>query len=164
MPSVLPSTPAMITAVKPTIIDTRAPKIKRDSTSRPMWSGPSRGSLLPPAIQAGGRERWGSEPISGLWGAITSAKIASSARVTRITIGIHGQPSVRSRGSRSVMGAATGLGGAGAGLTLIADPRVDDGVEDVDHQVDDDDHGARPQYRGPHPRGVPEPEGPRHGA
>ena len=30
------------TAVKPTTIDTRAPKISRDSTSRPSWSVPSR--------------------------------------------------------------------------------------------------------------------------
>ena len=35
MPSVVPTTPAKITAVKPTTIETLAPKISRDSTSRP---------------------------------------------------------------------------------------------------------------------------------
>src|SRR4029453_12226490 len=70
MPRVLPSTPAMITAVKPTIIDTRAPKISRDSTSRPMWSVPSRCSVLPPAIHAGGRKRGdgrGGRPARAEW-------------------------------------------------------------------------------------------------
>jgi hypothetical protein len=42
MPSRVPITPATSTAVTPTIIDTRAPKISRDSTSRPTWSVPSR--------------------------------------------------------------------------------------------------------------------------
>ena len=35
MPSTVPTTPAKITAVKPTTIDTLAPKMSRDSTSRP---------------------------------------------------------------------------------------------------------------------------------
>ena len=42
MPSAVPMTPATSTAVKPTTIETRAPKISRDSTSRPRWSVPSR--------------------------------------------------------------------------------------------------------------------------
>ena len=42
MPSKVPMPPATSTAVMPTTIDTRAPKIRRDSTSRPTWSVPSR--------------------------------------------------------------------------------------------------------------------------
>ena len=39
MPSVVPTTPAKITAVKPTTMETRAPKISRDNTSRPELVG-----------------------------------------------------------------------------------------------------------------------------
>jgi len=42
MPSVVPRRPATMTAVKPTTMETRAPKMRRDSTSRPTWSVPSR--------------------------------------------------------------------------------------------------------------------------
>ena len=47
-------TPATITAVKPTTIKTRAPKMSRESTSRPRWSVPSSASGLAPGIQKGG--------------------------------------------------------------------------------------------------------------
>ena len=42
MPSPVPITPAKITAVKPTTIETLAPKMSRESTSRPRWSVPRR--------------------------------------------------------------------------------------------------------------------------
>ena len=82
-------------SMNPTIIDTRAPKISRESTSRPMWSVPSRCAVLPPWIHAGGLKRWPREPISGLWGTTKSANTASSSSVARIAIGIIGNPSVR---------------------------------------------------------------------
>src|SRR5919201_262575 len=141
MPSAVPSTPAKITAMKPTIMDTRAPKIRRDRTSRPMWSVPSRCALLPPATHAGGLKRWDSEPTSGLWGAMKSAKTAVNVRTTRIRTGNHGRPSRRKAASRQASGSPAARLGA-ALLTLIANPRVYDGVEDVDHQADDDDHRA----------------------
>jgi hypothetical protein len=53
MPSAVPTTPAKITAVKPTTIDTLAPKISRDSTSRP--DGRCRGGLGAAAGLPGGR-------------------------------------------------------------------------------------------------------------
>ena len=66
MPSTVPMTPAIRTAVMPTIMETRAPKMSRESTSRPRWSVPSRWASLPPACQNGGRNRSPSVPISGL--------------------------------------------------------------------------------------------------
>src|SRR6266436_5325982 len=57
MPSVVPTVPAKITAVKPTTIDTRAPKISRESTSRPSWSVPRRYLALPPVSQKVGEDR-----------------------------------------------------------------------------------------------------------
>ena len=89
-----------MTAVKPTTMETRAPKIRRDSTSRPTWSVPSRWASLPPACHAGGRKRSPSTPISGLYGASTSAKIAASAIMPMMIVGIQGKPSMRSQGKR----------------------------------------------------------------
>src|SRR4029079_15456752 len=109
-------------------------------------------SPLPPTDQTGGRKRWESEPLSGLYGAMRSAKTAANTSTSRMPIGKSGRPSRRMRGIRQAIGAdATGLG-LGAGLTLIADPRVDDGVEEIDHQVDDHDHGAGQQHGGLHHR------------
>src|SRR5689334_14533030 len=85
-----------------------------------------------------------------------SAKTAANTSTDRMVIGTSGRPSMRTPGIRSAIGSdATGLG-LGAGLTLIADPRVDDGVEEIDHQVDDHDHGAREQHGGLHDREVAE--------
>src|SRR5438445_13405418 len=72
-----------MTAVKPTTMETRAPKMSRERTSRPRWSVPRRCSALPPACHTGGWKRSPSEPISGLYGVITLAKIATSASVRR---------------------------------------------------------------------------------
>src|SRR5215510_119071 len=120
-----------------------------------MWSVPSRCSVLPPVIQAGGRKRSDSVPTSGLWGATNSAKIARKASTTRIRIGITGRPSTRKAARRQATVSPAARLGAGA-LTLIADPRVDVGVEDVDDDVDDDDHGAAQHDRGLHHREVAE--------
>ena len=90
MPSAVPTMPAKITAVKPTTIDTRAPKISRESTSRPSWSVPSRYLVLPPVCQNGGLKRAVRLPISGLCGASWLAKIATKAITTRINAGISG--------------------------------------------------------------------------
>ena len=62
MPSPVPSTPATTTAVKPTTTETRAPKISRESTSRPRWSVPRRYRSLPPTCQKGGLNRSPSSP------------------------------------------------------------------------------------------------------
>src|SRR5882672_7307120 len=155
MPSTVPTKPAKSTARKPTSIDTRAPKISRDSTSRPMWSVPSRYSVVPPAIHAGGRKRRDSVPTSGLCGATNSAKTARKASTTRIAIGTIGTPSVRKAASRQATVSPAARLGAGA-LTLISDPRVDHGVEDIHHDVHDDDHGAAQHHRGLHHREVAE--------
>src|SRR5262245_18763768 len=145
MPSPVPITPATMTAVKPTIMDTRAPKISRESTSRPRWSVPSRCAALPPACQAGGRKRSPSTPISGSHGAMTLAKIAARATVARISVGMTGNDSERNAASRqaSVRPAdrLMSMTRLIVSPSLVADSRVDGGVEHVDDQVDDDDHG-----------------------
>ena len=148
MPSVVPMIPAKMTAVMPTTIDTRAPKISRDSTSRPSWSVPSRYSVLPPFSQNGGLNRAVRVPTSGLCGASRLAKIAISAIAARIATGISGKSPSRNRRSA----AKRGGGGAKAydicrgahGSALQSDARIDDRVEDIDHQVDDERSSRRP--------------------
>src|SRR5438270_6280513 len=149
MPSVVPTTPAKTTAVKPTIIDTLAPKIKRDSTSRPSWSVPSRYWVLPPVCQNGGLKRAARLPTSGLWGASTFAKIAMKATPTRIKVGMKGKsPSRREvrrhrkRAARAMVSAWVLIGA----LPLQPDARIDHGVQYVDEQIHRYDHGAAHYY------------------
>src|SRR4051794_19607870 len=145
MPSVVPMIPATRTAVMPTIIDTRAPKISRDSTSRPSWSVPSRYSKEPRAIQNGGLKRAVSIPTSGLCGARKSAKIATNAIVPRISTGRSGKSPSRKRRS-----AAKRDGPAGRRATSVkrlmsspqSDTRIDDRVKDVNHKIHENNHCA----------------------
>ena len=95
MPSVVPMVPATTTARMPTTIDTRAPKISRESTSRPRWSVPSRNCEVPPCCHAGGLKRMPRLPTSGEWGASASAKIATAAIVHRIPTGNQGKSFIR---------------------------------------------------------------------
>src|SRR5919201_2838788 len=150
MPSTVPITPAKMTAVKPTTIDTRAPKISRESTSRPTWSVPSRCAVLPPCCHAGGRKRSPSSPTCGSCGAITSAKIASTANTSTMAIGKIGRPSRRSAGRRHAVVTVA------ARLPFIADPRIDHGVHEVHREVDDHDHHAAENHRRLHHRKVAE--------
>src|SRR5216683_5785731 len=148
MPSVVPMAPATMTARKPTTMDTRAPKISRESTSRPTWSVPSRWARLPPSTQAGGLNRSVSVPTSGSEGASTSAKIAVRIRMPRMAIGSTGRLPDLSPDQRPGRGRTSACIAGRARLSLIAYPRIDDGVEHVDHQVDDHDHHAAEQHGG----------------
>ena len=90
MPSNVPTAPAKMTAVNPTTSEMRAPKISRDSTSRPSWSVPSRYSVLPPVSQNGGLKRAVRMPTSGLCGANWLAKTATTVMTPRIASGMTG--------------------------------------------------------------------------
>src|SRR5205809_4404184 len=132
-------------------METRAPKINRESTSRPRWSVPSRYFSLPPACHAGGRKRSPSVPTSGLEGAIASAKIAISATATMIAVGMTGKPSARNGAAKRQARVRVA-----ERLPCISDPRVDNGVEDVHQEIDDHDHRAAQQDRRLHHREVAE--------
>src|SRR2546429_5266832 len=149
IPSAVPRMPAKITAMNTATSEPRAPKTRRESTSRPRWSVPSRWPRVPPSCQAGGRKRSPSAPTSGSWGASTLAKTATSTSTERISTGKTGKPSLRKEAKRqaSVSAAARLLPAAGP-LPFIADPRVDHGIEHVHHEVDGDDHRAAEQHDG----------------
>src|SRR3954469_3807363 len=145
MPSVVPTTPAKMTAVKPTTMETRAPKISRDRTSRPSWSVPSRYSYEPRAIQNGGLKRAVSIPTSGLCGARYSAKIATNAIVPRISTGRSGNSPSRKRRSAAKRGGPAGTRATSVKRLMSSpqsDTRIDDRVENVNHQIYHDDHRA----------------------
>src|SRR3954451_23509433 len=129
-------TPATSTAVKPTTMETLAPKIRRDSTSRPSWSVPNRNCRLPPSSQAGGRNRSARFPTSGLCGAITSANTASRVMAISKAAGMTGKSLSRARDSRG--GPAVVRVVELIGSFLQPDARIDDGVDNVHHEVDDD--------------------------
>ena len=92
MPSVVPMLPATMVPSTPTISDTRAPKIRRLSTSRLWKSVPSSQCMLPPADQTGGSKIFAPGIGSvGSYGAITLAKMAISTNGTRISKGTSGR-------------------------------------------------------------------------
>ena len=86
----------------PTISDTRAPKISRESTSRPWKSVPSRAVGLAPSAQKGGAKILAPGIGSvGSNGAIALANTATSTNGTRIASGTTGNcPAKRSQRRR----------------------------------------------------------------
>src|SRR5689334_22617333 len=78
-----------------------------------------------------------------------SAKKAVTTSATRTRTVKISRPSRRKAASRQTHGIPAALLGL-AVLTLIADPRVDDRVHDVDQQADDDDHRTVHEHGGLH--------------
>src|SRR5438128_1120690 len=129
--------------------DTRAPWIRRLRTSRPTSSVPSRWTLLGRAYEAPGKRRFGS------YGASTSAKIATATmnRMKAIPATASLLRSKRRHASRQsprdvrfgTETLVTRLGWPGATMVVeairvamnlaIRNPRIDERVQDVDHEV-----------------------------
>ena len=146
-------TPAKSTAVKPTTIETRAPKMSRDSTSRPRWSVPSRCSPLPPACQAGGRKRAPRRADLGIVGREHVGEDRDEGEPDEDG-DRHQREALEPRRRSDARGQGDGFRTHGQRRSALQpDARVDHGVEDVDQQVDDDDHGAAQQHRRPAPPG-----------
>jgi hypothetical protein len=80
------------TAEKATSNETLAPKITRLSTSLPMVSVPNGNVNFPPSSKTVGISRSLGSPISGLWGAMKSAKMAARKSMNKIAAGILGMP------------------------------------------------------------------------
>src|SRR5262245_15592388 len=131
----------------------RAPKRMRVATSRPIWSVPSQWVVLIPANRS--RRFVSAKP----YGVSTSAKMASSSITSTMTpptvpSGLRrsmaiqtsryqGRVRGRRRASREMVG-----GGAGAMVAIalpVPDPRVEEGVGQVDHEVEPHDHRRHDQ-------------------
>ena len=77
-PSAEPMRPPTSTAAKPTMSDTREPKIMRESTSRPRWSVPSTCARPSAASRVGAASRARSDWRVGSWGASHGAAAATT--------------------------------------------------------------------------------------
>src|SRR5438093_10698428 len=161
MPSAVPRLPATSVPISPTISDTRAPWIRRLRMSRPRKSVPSGVIELPPSIHRGGSNTLAPFTGSvGSWGAMRSAKIATSTRPPRMTTASTGA----SAAALTAVPSRPAAGGRGSGrsparvaivsLPRQPDPGIDQGVEDVHDQVDADDHEAGHDHDALHEREV----------
>src|SRR5215510_11626711 len=135
----MPQSEVRIIVVAPTSSDTCAPCRTRLYTSRPNSSVPRRFAAL------GGFRRWAGLRRRGSWVEMTSAR--SAARITTARIPA---PTAMFR-FRAACRRQVGRAGVAAVMTAepsaIADPRVDEDVEHVDHEIDqhvrgrgDEDH------------------------
>src|SRR5687767_6444995 len=147
MPSTVPSTKATTTGVSPARSVMRPPWRSRLSMSRPCSSVPSGWSGAPM-----GASRRRMEPAVGSCGASTGASTADSTMASSRTLAAMVVGSRRSRQAtvrQYDMGAPT-TSWASAGATLMAtsvpdDPRVDDGLQHVDREVQEDEEGGEHQ-------------------
>src|ERR1700733_14652714 len=141
---------------------TRAPKMRRDSVSWPSPSVPSTNRHEPPASQTGGARTASRNCSIGEWGATTFA-----ARASMTTRPKTARPKTAPRFSRNAaQNDASGEGWArtaaasspivaaiAVASAAMANPRIDDAVDEVDDQVDADDDG-RDQHDAPLQRGI----------
>src|SRR5438094_10127258 len=140
----------MATETKPATSETRVPQITRDSTSRPTLSVPSRWARP-------GRARVLARfCLSGSWGARTGARSAVSA-ATRSTAAPNGARRARAA-RRTTTQRRSGSGRVAVGWeraeagSAMADPRVDPAVDEVDHQVAQDEAHGDQQHNALHQR------------
>src|SRR5688572_645675 len=146
--------PATSVPMRPTMSETRAPWISRLRMSRPWKSVPSGASVLPPSIQNGGANIVAPCTGSvGSWGAMRSAKSATNARPPRRTAGTSGA----CRARRCAAPWARGRSPAMVAMRLPREPdaRIDERVENIDDQVDGDDHEAGHDHDALHQRDIP---------
>src|SRR5690554_6695613 len=125
----------------PIITETCVPTSTRLKMSRPRLSPPRTYAQLPPSAQAGGMKRvaisWCAGSVGALSGA-SSATVINRARMTKPVAPFALERSASRKRLPARSGGAAAVSGAGAGArsTDMADPRVGQAVEDVDHQVD----------------------------
>src|SRR5262245_45021293 len=145
----------------------RAPWIRRDSMSRPRLSVPRTKRIEPPSAHAGAARTASRNCSFGGYGAITSAKIASSTTSTTTARPITAprfslNASQNARSGRGGAGPSTAPSGSTAAATAsgsrsscssMADARVDQAVGQIDGEVDQD-HDGGDQHHAALQRGV----------
>src|SRR5690554_679685 len=150
-PSASPASSERPVATSPTSSETRAPAMMRDSTSRPNSSAPSTNRVLKlPSTQ---RPRGGSYLSQMLWatgsmGAIQGAKRAVSTRATTMKLPTKTERLPRRRLRRRAFAPRSGARLAAiVAVSLMADPRVEQAVTEVDQHVGDHEDGTQHEYR-----------------
>src|SRR5499433_1185824 len=148
MPSGTPRAKANATETSPTSSETRAPQMMRLSRSRPNSSVPKRCRSTAPGPFSTASENWADGLSGAIRGAAAAITIMAAAIASPIAIGSQrrSRPRPAARDSSAVVGRARSAESARrtSAMSLppglpVGDPRIDDGVEHVDHQVDQDD-------------------------
>src|SRR6185437_732513 len=126
MPSAPPNTRPITGAHRPTVSEIRAPWISRESSSRPSVSVPSQ------CAAENGARRASISMSVGLGSGSTpaSAAAASTSRVQPAAI----QNSVPSRRVR-LTGLTTMASSISSSSVAMADPGIENGVEQIDHEI-----------------------------
>src|SRR6185312_9023936 len=137
MPSAPPMVRPITGAQRPTTSDIRAPWISRASSSRPSPSVPSQCST------ENGARRSSMSMSVGLGSGSTGAKIATTNM--KIIQPIASQNSVPSRLPLRA-GWLTASSATSSSSVAMANPGVENGVEQVDDEVHDDEAGANQQH------------------
>src|SRR6266496_6440487 len=134
--------PPTRTAEIPTTRETREPNTTRASTSRPRWSVPRRCGRPSAPSRVGGLRRTRSDCRSGSWtthGATTAstARSATTPSPSRMSHGMR-----RPRGRAFCIAAKASSAGAGAG--------IEEAIEEIDGEVDEDEHHRGEEHRALH--------------
>src|SRR6185436_18201792 len=140
-PIAIPSTNDTLITARPMKSEMRAPWMSRDSMSRPRPSVPRMKRHDPPSAHTGAARTASRNCSFGGYGAITSARIAT-ATISVTTA----RPKTAPRFSRNALQkarqgvSAAFCASAGSRVsTAMANPRIDDAVQDVDAEVHEDD-------------------------
>src|ERR1700735_1219406 len=138
---------------RPMNSDTRAPKMRRDSISWPSPSVPSTKRQDPPFSHTGGARTASRYWSIGEWGATTfdvsprrtiMAKTARPNNAPRFSRNA-AQNDARGEGCARTAAASSPTGPVSATSAAMADPGIDDSIDEIDDQIDEDDDGGDEQ-------------------
>src|SRR3984957_5442213 len=167
-PSATPTTNDMHITERPMNSDTRAPKMRRDIISWPSPSVPSTKRHEPAASHTGGARTASRNCSIGEWGATTFAVNARMTMIAKTTRPIEAprssrnaaQNDARGEGCASTAAASSPIGFVSAATSAaMANPGIDDPIDQIDDQIDEDDDSGDQQHTALQRRIVPPPNG-----
>src|SRR5271168_691574 len=153
-PSATPTMKDTHITERPMNSDTRAPKMRRDSVSWPSPSVPSTKRQDPPASHTGGARTASRNCSIGEWGATilaVSARRTMMAKTARPNTAPRfsrnaNQNDARGEGCARTAAASSPIGLVSAATSAaMADPGIDDAIDEIDDQIDEDNDGGDEQ-------------------
>src|ERR1700722_9950361 len=153
-PSVTPTMKDTHITERPMNSDTRAPKMRRDSMSWPSPSVPSTKRQEPPFSHTGGARTASRNCSIGEWGATIFAASAKRTMMAKTASPITAprfsrnaaQNDARGEGCSRTAAASSPIGVVIAATSAaMADPWIDDAIDEIDNQIDEDDDGRDEQ-------------------
>src|SRR3984957_6603002 len=152
-PSATPTMKDTHITERPMNSDTRAPKMRRDSMSWPSPSVPSTKRQEPPFSHTGGARTASRNCSIGEWGATKSA-VSARRTITAKTARPNNAPrfsrnaaqnDASGEGCARTAAASSPTGPVSATSAAMADPGIDDSIDEIDDQIDEDDDGGDEQ-------------------